>query len=65
MGTDNILRRCLLEHEIPRILTEAHEGIVGGHYAGKATTQEVLCARLWWPIVHRDAKEYCQTCDVC
>jgi hypothetical protein len=27
MGVDSILRRCVLEHEIPRILVEAHEGI--------------------------------------
>jgi hypothetical protein len=40
MGADNILRRCVLEHERPRILAEAHEGIVGGHYAGKATHAE-------------------------
>jgi hypothetical protein len=35
MGVDNILRRCVLEHERPRILAEAHDGIAGGHYAGK------------------------------
>jgi hypothetical protein len=44
MGADIILRRCVLEHERPRILAEAHEGIAGGHYAGKATTQKVLHA---------------------
>jgi len=38
MGADSILRRYVLAHERPRILAEAHEGIVGGHYAGKATT---------------------------
>ena len=21
--------------------------------------------QLWWPTVHKDAKEYFQTCDVC
>jgi hypothetical protein len=42
MGTDNILRRCVLEHERPRILVEAHEGIVVGHYAGKSIMQKVL-----------------------
>jgi hypothetical protein len=44
MGTYNILRRRVLEHERPRILVEALEGIVGGHYAGKATVQKVLHA---------------------
>jgi hypothetical protein len=35
MGTENILRRCVLEHERPRILAKDHEGIARGHYAGK------------------------------
>jgi Leu/Phe-tRNA-protein transferase len=37
MGAYRILRRCVLEHERPKILAESHEGIVGGHYAGKST----------------------------
>ena len=65
MGAYSILRRCVLEHERPGILAEAHEGIARGNYAGKATAQNVFCIGLWWPIVHKDAKEYCQKCDVC
>jgi hypothetical protein len=65
MGTDRILRRCVLEHEIPRILAEAHEGRAGGHYAGKDITQKVLHVGLWWSTIHRDSKEYCQRCVVC
>jgi hypothetical protein len=65
MGTDNIFRRCVLEHERPRILEESQEGIVGGHYVGKNTTKKVLCTGLWWPIIHKDAKEYLHRCDVC
>jgi transposase InsO family protein len=65
MGADSILRRCVLEHERPRILAEAHEGIAGGHYAGKATVQKVLLAELWWSTIHRDSKEHYQRCDVC
>jgi len=37
MGAENIFKRCMLEHERPRILAEDHEGIVGGNYVGKAT----------------------------
>jgi hypothetical protein len=65
LGTDGILRRCVVEHERPTILVEAHDGIAGGHYAGKSTAQKVLHIGLWWPTLHKDAKEYCQTCDVC
>jgi hypothetical protein len=42
MGPDEILRRCVMEVEHLLILAEAHEGITGGHYAGKETAQKVL-----------------------
>jgi hypothetical protein len=35
MGVDSILRRCVLEHERPRIFAEAHEGITRRNYEGK------------------------------
>ena len=65
MGADSIMRSCVLEHEIPRVLSKSHEGIAGGHYIGKDTAQKVLCIGLWWLTVHRDSKDYFQRCDVC
>jgi len=47
LGLDNILRRCVLDHERRDILWECHSGIVGGHVGGKATAQKVLQAGLW------------------
>jgi hypothetical protein len=44
MGAIFFLRRCVLQHERPIILVEAHEGIVGGKYVGKYTTHKVLRA---------------------
>ncbi|KAH9308833.1 hypothetical protein KI387_036744, partial [Taxus chinensis] len=29
---DEIIHRCVLEHEYVEIMEEAHGGIVGGHY---------------------------------
>jgi hypothetical protein len=55
----------VVEHEIPIISSEVHEGVVGGHYTGKETAHKILCAGIWWPTLHKDAKEYYQTCDVC
>jgi hypothetical protein len=46
------------------ILMESHEGIAGGHYRGKATGQKVLRVGLWWPTLHKDAKDYYRACDV-
>jgi hypothetical protein len=60
LGTDGILCRCALEHEHDPILYESHEGIAGGHNAGKAIREKFLCARIWWPSLFVDAKEYCK-----
>ena len=65
MGSYEILCRYVLEHERRRIIEEVHAGIVGGHYIGKATTQKVLTAGLWWPTIHKDANEFYRSCDVC
>jgi hypothetical protein len=46
------------------VLAEAHERIDRGHCARNPTSQKVLHARLWWPIVHKDVKEHCHTYDV-
>jgi len=64
LGADNILRICVVEHEIPIILAEAHEGIAGGHYAGKLIVHNILHIGLWCRTVSKDSKEYCQNCDV-
>jgi hypothetical protein len=47
MGLDEILRRCVMEAEHPLILAESHEGIIGGHYAGKEIVQKVIRTGLW------------------
>ena len=65
MGPDEILHRCVFEHENPLSLAEAHAGASGGHYAGKAIAQKILTAGLWWPTIHKDAREYCKSCDIC
>jgi hypothetical protein len=64
MGADNILRRCLLEHERPRILAKAHREIASGHYAGKYTTHKVSNVGIWWTTIHIDVKQCFQKCDV-
>jgi hypothetical protein len=57
MGRDEILRRCVMEAKMTLILVEAHKGIVGGHCAGKETMKKILRAGLWWPTLHKEAKE--------
>jgi hypothetical protein len=49
----------VLEHERLMILEEAADGIAGGHYEGRETTQNILCIGICWPTLQKDAKEYC------
>ena len=53
------------DFEWNRILDDAHGGAVRGHYVGKETTQKILCAGLWWPMLHKDSKAYHRACDAC
>ena len=65
MGKDEILRRYVPKFERSSILTDAHGGTAGGHYAGREIAQKILCARFWWPTLHQDSKAYSKACDVC
>ncbi|XP_059068626.1 transposon Tf2-1 polyprotein [Cryptomeria japonica] len=65
LGPDGILRRCVLEEEIPRVLRESHEGLAGGHMGPDTTAQKILLAGLWWPTLYADAREWVTSCDTC
>ena len=65
LGLDEILRRCIFDHERKWVMAKVHAGVSGGHYMEKATVHNILQARLWWPIVHMDTRKYCRNCDKC
>ena len=41
MGLNDILRRCVLEHEREHIMHEAHYGLAGGHFQADTTTKKI------------------------
>jgi len=55
----------VLDFNRNNILVEAHGGAAGGLYAAKVTSQNILCAGLGWPMLHKDSKAYCNACDAC
>ena len=55
LGADEILCRCMLDHERLEILYESHERVAGGHNAGKEIAQKVLFKGLLWPSLFQDA----------
>eukprot|EP00253_Pinus_taeda_P020837 PITA_20837 len=54
-----------IQHKKELILAEAHAGVAGGHYVGRAIAQKILHVGLWWPTLHQDSKAYFRACDVC
>ena len=64
LGLDEILRRCVLEHDRSMVLVEAHVDVAGGHYVGKTITQKILQGYLWCPTLHSDTLDYCHSCDI-
>jgi hypothetical protein len=64
LGLDNILRRCVLNHERHDILWEFHNEVAGGHVGDKAIAHKVLQDELWWAMLIKDAKEYDRSCDI-
>ena len=47
MGLDEVLRRCVLEHERDRKMHEVHYGPTGGHFQLDMTTKKIQQSRLW------------------
>ena len=65
MGPDEILRRCIFDHERTWVIAKVHAGVSIGHYAGKEKVHNILQAGLWWPTVHMDTRKYCRDSDKC
>ena len=65
MGLDDILRRCVLEHERNNIMNEAHYGPVGGHFQVDTTAKKIQQPNLWWLRLYKDCKKFVIQCDGC
>ena len=53
MGLDEVLRRCVLEHEREKIMHEAYYGPNGGHFQSDMTAKKIQQSELWWPTLHK------------
>ena len=63
MGLDNILRRCVLEHERDNIMHEAHYGPAGENFQADTTAKKIQQLGLWWLTLHKDYKKFVIQCD--
>ena len=65
MGLDEILRRCVLEHERENIMHEVHYGPAGGNFQSNRTSKKFKQLGLWWPTLHKDYRKFVSKCDHC
>ena len=56
--SNQAIRRCALEGEIPYILESCHVAAYGGHFGGHRTTAKVLQSGYYWPNIFKDAYEF-------
>src|SRR5436190_13413016 len=62
---DHIIRRCVMEFEVERILTHCHTLEAGGHHGAVRTAAKVLQCRLYWLTIFADAYDLIKRCDSC
>ena len=61
----NIMKQVVMpsEHR-KRVMSLAHESIVGGHLAAKKTIDRITTS-FHWPGITSDVTRFCQSCEIC
>ncbi|KAG8486107.1 hypothetical protein CXB51_019468 [Gossypium anomalum] len=62
---DQMIRRCVAEDEVQKILYHCHSTPSRGQFRGTRTAAKVLQARFFWPTLFKDAYAYVKSCDRC
>jgi len=62
---DQIIRRCVMEHEVEEILQHCHTLQAGGHHGPDRTAAKVLQSGFYWPTLFKDARTFVSKCDQC
>ena len=62
---DQIIRRCVPEHEHQSILSFCHDQACGGHFSVNKTTIKILHCGFYWPTLFKDATSFCAQCSQC
>jgi hypothetical protein len=62
---DQIIRRCIPEHDQSNVISFCHDHACGGHFNAKKTAAKILQCGFYWPTLFRDAHTYCTSCERC
>ena len=64
-GVDWVVRRCILESEVHKVLESCHASPYGGHHGGERTAHKVLQSGFFWPSLFKDSIAFVKGCDKC
>ena len=65
IGADQVIRRCVPDHEIEGVLAHCHFYACGGHFSAKKTGHRVLEQGFFWPTIFKDANLFVRSCLLC
>ena len=63
--SDQIIRRCIPEHEHQNIISFCHDHACGGHFSSNKTAAKILQCGFYWPTIFHDSHQYCAACSKC
>ena len=63
LGLDEVLHRCVLDHERESIMHEAHYDLVGIHVHPETTTKKIQQSGLWWLTIYQDFRIFVSKFD--
>lgn len=59
-GINDVVKRCVLDHEQKYILIEAHSEDAGGHFSGQITSRKYIPIRI---MVANSGQRYISNCE--
>jgi hypothetical protein len=62
---DQIVRRCIPDHDQANVISFCHDHACGGHFNAKKTATKILQCGFYWPTLFRDSHTYCASCERC
>jgi hypothetical protein len=62
---DGVYLRCLEKEDVDKVLSELHDGPVGGNFGGDTTINKILRVGYYWPTLFKDSHAYARKCPEC
>jgi len=63
--SDQVTKRCILDHEIDSVLKFWHSSAPGGHLGTQRTARKVLDCGFYWATIFKVTWRICSTCEEC